>query len=144
MKSMKQITAILSGALAVILLMAAVASAEPVYQGKFTLSSPVRWGKATLPAGEYSVLLRTNTLPAIATVRAKNGAEVFVMPIELSREAVHGPSALVVSVRGNQATVKSLRLAEAGLVLHYQPTPQKGKGVEEAATEQQITVATNK
>ncbi len=57
---------------------------------------------------------------------------------------MQGPSTLVVSVRGNQAKVRSLRLAEAGLVLQYQPTPQKGKGVEEAATEQQITVAANK
>jgi len=144
MKSMKQMTAILSGALAVILLMAAVASAEPVYQGKFTLSSPVRWGKATLPAGEYSFTLNTTSLPAFIAIRGNNGASAFVMPIEINRRSLQGPSALVVSVRGNQATVRSLRLAEAGLVLQYQPTPQKGKGVEEAATEQQITVATNK
>src|SRR5260370_26248997 len=38
-------------------------NAQNVYQGKFTLTVETHWGSATLPPGDYTFTLPTNTAP---------------------------------------------------------------------------------
>ncbi len=145
MKTMQKLTQkltavkLLVAVLAAACLFAAAANAQPMYSGKFTLPSEVRWGKATLPAGEYQFTLNS---PNFATIREISGKySAFVMPLGVNQYDVRGRSALVITVRGNHRTVRELRLAEIGLTLNFQPRREKAeKVVQEAQQIQQVPV----
>ena len=51
------------GVLMTILAYGAAANAEPAFSGKFVLPQEVRWNHAVLPAGEYTIEMRSDCSP---------------------------------------------------------------------------------
>lgn len=88
--------------------------------GNFTLPFEVRWGKAVLPPGDYS--LKIDKTNYIVTIRGENRAAMVLSPIPTTNTDAR-TSALVIVHYGNRATVRALRLAEQGLVFHF-PAPK--------------------
>lgn len=142
MKTIRHLTMkLFAAALLITCVCAGAANAEPLFKGKVNLPTQVRWGKAILPAGEYWVTLNSPSLPALLTIRTTDGKRtVFVMPAEINRSNVKGTSAVVLHRRGNQATVQTLRITEAGLVLRYAPQKFDNKEMEEAGATQEVPV----
>ncbi len=121
--------------LAVICLFAGVANAAPIYQGTFTLPNEVRWGKAMLPPGEYSLRVDVDYRGAmpIVTITAKSGKAVAFLLSPDREDSGKGDSALLISVSGNHKVVHSLRLTELGVTFIYDPDLAHGRGrIEEA------------
>jgi len=134
-------------ALAATFLLVGTASARPIFIARFTLPSEVHWGKATLPAGDYEATLDSTRLRGLVAVRHANGqGAALVMPVQIYRTEAKSPSVLIISRRGNQATVSALRLAEAGLILRFERQDAHGrKAIEEANVTQEVPIlAANK
>jgi hypothetical protein len=110
------------GLFAVVLLatcaFAATANAQS-FSGKFTLPSETHWGKNVLPAGNYTMTLNSQT--KVALVRSANGKTVGFTPIPIESSNHKGATALLVMIRGNERTVRSLNLPEKGVTLIYTP-----------------------
>ena len=126
------------------LLCACVANAAPSFQGKFTLPNEVRWGKAMLPAGDY--LLRVDhvnaaTLVTIQEAKSRNTVAIVLSTISDGNKNIEEGSALLIGTRGGQSVVHSLRLAELGMVLVYDPSLARArKEIEEAHNNQAVPV----
>jgi hypothetical protein len=121
---------------------AANAQSSRQFQGKFTLPYEVRWGDAVLPPGEYWLRIEqtSSLVPVIVSVTATNGKRFFLhTPITSTK--VEGPSALFVTLIGNQYRVRTLTLAEAGIVLVYHPlTPREKELIKQARETQAVPV----
>jgi hypothetical protein len=94
------------------------ASAQSAYAGTFTLTEEVRWGSATLPAGDYSFVLQSQGLPAKIVVRGSNGAH-FVTTVSSDHQNWDRPSSLKIQRVGNTRVVSELYLAQIQLELRY-------------------------
>jgi hypothetical protein len=108
--------------LAVVLLAACAFAAgvnAQTFAARFTLPFEVHWGKNVLPAGEYSISMDSPS--NVALVRSRNGKTAFNTPIPIRANSDKGPTALVVMVRGNERSVRSLNLPARGVSLIYQP-----------------------
>jgi len=91
------------------------ASAQ-VFQGKFTLPSETRWGRSTLPAGDYSFTLDSvDTACTLRLYRERRGVALILA--QAQDKNYSGPAELTV-VRG---TVRALNLPKIGIVLQYAP-----------------------
>jgi hypothetical protein len=96
-------------------LFAGATQAQSVYQGKFTLDQQVRWGRTLIPAGHYNLVvdsaLGTASLTIARVIDTNTGVTVAMVSCPI-REDAKGPSALILSRRGNQQVVHTLRLEE--------------------------------
>lgn len=66
-------------AVCIIVIASGIAQAQsdlPVFTGKFTLSTQVRWNTAVLQPGDYSVIVENFGRPAYAIVRNSEGRSV--------------------------------------------------------------------
>ncbi|MGA2475854.1 MAG: hypothetical protein ABSF73_04460 [Terriglobia bacterium] len=123
MKSIRSLKSVRILLLAVLAagLSASLASAQD-YEGKFTLPFEARWGTAVLPAGDYSFRINTNNYSCIALVSQGGRGVAFIMPdTAASRGEVAGSSALIAVRSAGSYRIRALRLAEAGVVLEYNP-----------------------
>ena len=95
-------------ALAVVLggLLAGAAQAGSVYGGKFTLPYEVRWGGATLPAGEYTLAMDSLKGP-LNVIDASGRVRALVYGVQDPPTKTQ-PTALLVTHDGGQRTVRSL------------------------------------
>jgi hypothetical protein len=119
-RSLKSVRILLLAVLAAGL-SASLASAEE-YEGKFTLPFEARWGKAVLPAGDYSFRIDTNNDSCIVSVSQGGRGVAFIMPDgAASRGEVAGSSALIAVRSAGSYRIRAFRLAEAGVVLEYSP-----------------------
>ena len=108
-------------------LSAGLASAQEV-QGKFNLPFETHWGQAVLAPGDYSFRLNFSGGSPDYTVltREQDQKETIIMASTRGQSS-SAKSGLIVERHGNRGTVRSLRLAEAGLVLFYpmaKPQPE--------------------
>ena len=114
--------------LAVICLLAGVANAGPIFQGKFTLPRAARWGLAVLPAGEYWLRLdQLNATRMITIQDAERKKEPVLIPCSIREDSGKGGSALLISSRANQSVVHSLRLSELGETFIFDPVLAHGR-----------------
>src|SRR5260221_9062606 len=60
-------------ALFVVCLFPTLASAQAAFQGNVHFSNQVRWGQATLPAGDYTITISSGHTPSFATIRSLDG-----------------------------------------------------------------------
>ena len=94
-----------------------LASAQE-YKGSFTLPFDTQWGKAILPAGDYSFKVDTAKAPFVAHVRGEQGS-IMVLAQAISNPSRSEHSELVIASSRGKATVRALCLAEIGVVLSY-------------------------
>jgi hypothetical protein len=100
----------------------AAAQGISVAQGKFTLSSEVRWEGTVLPAGDYSFSMQSASLPADILLRGPNGAQ-FVRPAGRSENHPAQESYLTIERRGEWGYVREMYLAPLGM--HFTFTTPK-------------------
>ena len=93
-----------------------------VYFGKFTLTQQVQWGKSVLPPGNYTITIKSTTLPVIALVQKDDGHAAIRVMSGVRDVKTNGVNALLVKEKDGQPTVHSLSLAQLGMVLVYDPS----------------------
>jgi len=121
-------------------LFAGSASAQSQFKGKFTLQHETRWGRAVLPAGQYTLTFDSK-MPNMLVIRdAKSLHEVAYEPINIKQDSSDGESALLIGVRGSQQVVHSFRAAEFGQTFIFDPALANRRTVEEASQTQDIPV----
>jgi hypothetical protein len=99
-----------------------LASAQSEIKGEFTLPSEIHWGRAVLPAGQYSFDLASIRAPQLIQVRGE-GVSVMLMAQGVGDRPTPTDSALVLVRQGDSSFVRSLRLAPLGITLYY-PAPK--------------------
>lgn len=90
------------------------------YQGEFTLPFEAHWGRAVLPAGHYSLRLDPLVAPFVIALRRGNQNVALVMPSEGPAERKSSEPSALLAVRINgKYRIRSLSLAQVGLVFYY-------------------------
>jgi len=132
---------LISKAIVCTVLLAAAASAAPVYRGSFTLPYQVQWAQATLPAGDYLIRFQDiGSRPFLVVKEKKTGREVALLAARATEEAT-GPSVLRVTNQGNRHVICSLSLAELDEVFVYESGPAQGEEREALKTQTLPVVA---
>jgi hypothetical protein len=102
--------------------------AQNAYEGKFTLPFEAHWGEAVLPAGDYTISMRSATEQYLLFVRGE-GKTAMIMAQGTSTKTVSDNSHLtVVDTGGNQA-ITELAAGHFGLTFSY-ATPKMKKTTE--------------
>ena len=118
------------------------ANAQP-FRGKFSLPTQVRWGTATLPAGDYTFHWEGWSNGNIVSL-AQNGKAIALLLPQSHNEAASGSAAIVIESDKSGSTVRELRLPEYGVVLRYAPhTPKHRSADEERQVAQRIPIVAN-
>ena len=107
--------------LVVSFLWTSVASAAPVYRGKFTLPYEVRWGQTVLPAGDYRLRFVDIGTRVFAVIQDAKTSQDVALVAASSTDDAKGQSALLLANDGGQRVVHSFRLRELGMVFIYEP-----------------------
>lgn len=111
------------------------ACAQEPARGKFTLTHEVRWGSATIPAGEYQFSYNAENASAVLTLSKLSGTRasymMLVPMIEGSKPSDVNRLVLASSPEGTY--VAAMELPDFGMTLHF-PTPSR-------ATEKQLAKA---
>jgi hypothetical protein len=107
---------------------AGLGKAQNAYQGTFTLPFEAHWGGAVLPAGDYTISMRSATEPYLLFVRGEDKTAI-IMAYGTSTKAVsEGSHLTVVNTGGNQA-ITELAAGQLGLTFSY-ATPKMKKTTE--------------
>jgi hypothetical protein len=101
-------------------LSASLASAQN-YEGKFTLPFEAHWGKAVLPAGDYTFRVNPSEPPCMVSVSQGRQTVAFILTSATSKGEVAGSSALIAVRSAGNYHIRALQLAEPGMVLEYSP-----------------------
>jgi hypothetical protein len=97
---------------------ASASHAQAIYKGTFTLDHEIRWQNATMPAGDYTFTVASNSRSKPILVTGPAGT-VFQLPMVISQDKINGPSAMKLEWRGDVLCVRELDLAEVGLNIQY-------------------------
>jgi hypothetical protein len=119
------------------------AAAQSVAGGSFTLPHEIRWGRANLPAGDYTFSLNSASAMNPMIVKGPKGA-VFEFAATVSDRHFDGPSVLILERRDGIFFVRELDLAEASLEILYTVPRNPGNEKELAqgpASTEQVLVA---
>ncbi len=109
-------------AVAALGLFAGAAQAQD-YIGKFNLPIETQWGKAVLPAGNYTLEHNSMRRPDLVTVRGEKET-IMTLPASQSFQADRSQkSALVLARMKGKTVVRTLVLAELGMEFYY-PWPK--------------------
>jgi hypothetical protein len=100
-------------------LCAAAASAQSSFEGKFTLPYEVQWNHAVLPAGEYSIAVAAQGMPAV--LRSTSTGKSVYTSIPIPDNSEKGPAALTITTHGNDRRVRSVNLPAIGMSLVFDP-----------------------
>jgi hypothetical protein len=96
------------------------AGAQPVIVGKFTLTSPAKWGMVVLPAGDYTFAVEDSVSPPPVTIFAADGTgKGMVLPAFISEIKSADTGKMTLEVRDGEAVVTALYVERLGMVLHY-------------------------
>lgn len=101
------------------------ASAQEPARGKFTLTHEVRWGSATIPAGDYEFSYSPENAAAVLTVSKLSGTRASYMLLVPTTEASKPSDVnrLVLAGSPDGTYVKAMELPEFGMTLHF-PAPR--------------------
>jgi hypothetical protein len=119
---------------------AVAASAQASLHGKFQLTSETRWGKAVLPAGEYSLTIDSTQQPFRMTVQAINGKASAMTVAVSSTDAAPGGSYLFITGSGADRTVRSMNLPQLGRSVVYEPLTKAERETLYAKTSQTVPI----
>ena len=97
---------------------------SPNFGARFMLPYEVHWGKAVLPAGEYSISVSSTGAPAL--VRSRDGKKPIFTPAPVVADKNEGgpASALLVAILGDQREVLSLNMPHLGNSLVFKRLSQ--------------------
>lgn len=97
---------------------ASASQAQAIYKGSFTLAQDVRWQNATMPAGDYTFTVESNTRSKPVLVTGPAGT-VFQLPLVTSETKIGEQSKLILEWRGDNLCVREMDLAQIGLNIRY-------------------------
>lgn len=119
MKNIRNFVVLLS-----LIAVAVAANAQSSLHGKFRLTSEARWGKAVLPAGEYTFTINSAQSPIV--IQSVDG-KVSAMAAALSSvDAAPGDSYILITGSGNDRQVRSMNLPQLASSLVFKPlTPRE-------------------
>jgi hypothetical protein len=107
------------------------ANAQSAYQGKFTLPVETHWGGATLPAGNYSLVLPSMGAPYKLYIRGE-GVNVMVFAVTTEGIVARNQAQLDLVNIADVRTVQTFDVPELGLSFIYSTPAQKHMGRKEA------------
>jgi len=120
-----------------------LASAQSAIKGEFTLPFEIHWGRAVLPAGQYSFDMASASTPQVVQVRGE-GVNVLLRAQAAGDRPAPTDSALVLVRQGDNRIVRSLRLAPLGICLYDAPPKGEAQMVAQApAAIQHVPVYTS-
>jgi hypothetical protein len=108
--------------------------------GSFTLPVEARWGKAVLPAGEYTYSLDP-TYQRIVTIRAVDGSAGIMAVASSISGTTPSKDQLVLTKSGDEMFVSSLSMKDYGMVLNYSIPKEKALYSTASVTKGQATLA---
>lgn len=132
-KTIKRGIAILMGLVA--LCIGAGAAKAQTYKGEFTLTTPVKWDQASLPAGQYTLTLTSSPSGQRYGIVRSESAHIAVMVVPQigTQEVSPAGSELRIQDVGGESVVRSMYISDLGLVYNF-PVPKNAwKSVEQAA-----------
>lgn len=97
---------------------AGLGKAQDTYKGKFTLPFEAHWGEADLPAGDYTISMRSAAQPYLVFVRGE-GNEAIIMAMASSEKSVSDDSHLTIVDTGGNQTITELAAGQLGLTFSY-------------------------
>jgi hypothetical protein len=111
------------------------ASAQPLVKGTFTLSQEVRWGKAVLPPGHYSITIDDARRPALVTNTLTGERRAFVLARAVSSAVKGQPTSLLIDRSENARVVRSFNWSEGNQSFIYRAAATAERGADGRATE---------
>ena len=133
------------GVLVAACFLATAAHADSLFNGKFTLTNKVYWGKTVLGPGTYSLVVDqpTRAVPIII-ITVGDGNTGKIVAREFARpdyNANTDESKLLITTHGDQRAVYSVRLAGFGEIFQLaHPFVASGKATEEAHNSEAVPV----
>ena len=109
-------------------------NAQNAYQGKFTLPFVTHWGGATLPAGDYTFALPSNSAPYRLYIHGQgvNGVNAIIQAITADQGVVSERPQLNLLDVADVQTVLTFEAPELGVTFIYSTPTQKHMGHKEA------------
>jgi L,D-peptidoglycan transpeptidase YkuD (ErfK/YbiS/YcfS/YnhG family) len=104
-----------------IVMAAVLGNAQTALHGKFQLTSQARWGKAVLPAGQYSFTIESTQQPVRMVIQSADGKTGAIAQAETSGQASPGGSYIFITGTGTDRMVRSVNLPQLGTALVYKP-----------------------
>ena len=109
------------------------------YKGEFTLTNPVKWDQASLPAGQYTLTLTSSPSGQRYGIVRSESAHIAVMVVPQigTQETSPAGSELRLQDVGGESVVRSMYISDLGLVYNF-PVPKNGwRSVEQATNSRQ-------
>jgi hypothetical protein len=106
-------------------------NAQNVYQGKFTLTVETHWGSATLPPGDYTFTLPSNTAPYRLYIQGQ-GVDAIIQANTAEEGVVSERPQLNLVDIADVYTVQTFEAPELGVTFTYWTPKQKHMGRKEA------------
>ncbi len=141
MRSIQRGTLLLA-ALVMSLMTAGTARAQDVsarFVGKFTLTSPVQWGKSTLRPGTYTIRIDSMGSPIRALISNDDSSFGIRVITVVTGDYRGGSDALQVKVKNGQPVVQALVLSDLKTALVYDSSSRE-QNVEEVRANTSIPV----
>lgn len=101
-------------------LFAGTANAQSLVKGTFTLPYEVRWGRALLPAGQYSIQIDSVNAPARVTTPT-GAIRAFVVARSIDSAMTGHPTALVITRGEGERVVRAFNWREGNRSFVYKP-----------------------
>jgi len=106
-------------------------NAQDSYQGKFTLTVETHWGSATLPPGNYTFTLPSNSAPYRLYIQGQGVSAIIQATTADQRVVSERPQLNLVDI-ADVHTVRTFEAPELGVTFTYWTPTQKHMGRKEA------------
>ena len=106
------------------------ASAQPAFEGKFSLAHETQWGPVTLMPGDYSFTLSSQSANGIVVVRDDESGNPagIILTGSCENQVSSANSDLVLARSGGKTVVRSMELKEIGMTFRY-AMPKAGRQI---------------
>jgi hypothetical protein len=106
-------------------------NAQSVYRGKFTLAAETHWGDSTLPPGDYTLTLASNSAPYTLQIRGER-VSVLVMAMTANDGVTSSRALLNVVDIVDEHAIKTFEAPGLGMTFIYWTPSQERMGRREA------------
>jgi hypothetical protein len=111
--------------------LATYGNAQDAYKGKFTLPFETHWGRATLPAGDYTFVMSSASSGYRLYIRGEK-VNAIIMAVAADEKAVSGHAQLNLVDIADTQTVETFDAPENGKTFVYSTPTQEHMGHKEA------------